>query len=217
MVSIEIPDTFTPGWGGRLTLARKSLKRTQADIGSILGVRNTAVSKWEQEGTDKIDDRSLRALHAALGINPRFLACGEEPMLFQTWNRDVMRQAYETAAGCAIDGIWCVPQAHGMAPILRDGDVVSFASEPIRDGALVLVCPQKQEAVSDGIASTKCLVGRAVATGNSWLLYREEDRVNPGSFPAVELSSYQYVGRVVSITRPVPADPVGWATMFAVN
>lgn len=53
--------TFFDGWGARLTQVRKLLKKTQADIGGILEVRNTAVSKWESEAIT-IDERSLKTL-----------------------------------------------------------------------------------------------------------------------------------------------------------
>ena len=82
---------FVPGWGKRLAVARKQVGLTQAELGTSMGVRNTAVSKWEQEAVEAIDERSLTALEYLHGIRATWITKGEEPVVSSSWNREVLR------------------------------------------------------------------------------------------------------------------------------
>lgn len=207
MNNLNVPSHLEAGFGPRLAEARKSLKKTQAEIGQLLGVRNTAVSKWET-GDGPIDERSLISLQAAYGINARWVALGEEPMVLPTWNRDTMREAFNRAAGAPVEGVYLVPKTHGMSPLVETGDILSYSREDLAHGALVLVAPPKVEAVAGGIATSQCRLGRAIRVelegGKiSWRLYRDEDARRPGSFPPLEIDNWQVLGRVTLATRPI--------------
>lgn len=208
MHNSSLPKNFTPGWGERLAKVRKHLKKTQAEAGAILGVRNTAISKWEGGGAEGLDERTLTTLETRWGVNPWFISEGQEPMVVQTWNRDQQRAAYEQAVGQRIDGIWVAPANTGMSELFREGDVLHFAAVPeLQHRAIVLVAPPRlQDAVHDGVASPRCVVGRAVRIdrpGKSpvWSLYRDDDREHQGSYPSIELAGWALIGEVVGVFR----------------
>lgn len=203
----EIPDTFVDGWGERLAQARKALrpKKTQADFGSVLGIRNTAYSRYEV-GDFQPGKQMLSTLKTAFGINPRFVALGEEPMILPTWNMDLMRSTFNGLAGVSVDGLWIVQEAHGMSSI-QPGDLLSWhREENLCHGEVYIVAPPKVPAENSGIASPRCCIGRAIQTEidgkTTWRLYRDDDASRPGSFPPLEINNWTILGRVVLITRP---------------
>ena len=102
----QTTNEFLRGWGKRLAQARKKLGLTQAEMGDSLGVRNTAVSKWEQEATDNIDERSLTSMEFLHGIRREWITQGEEPMTVSTWNREVLRGTLDKLASARVDGVF---------------------------------------------------------------------------------------------------------------
>ena len=207
MVQSEEFKTMAPGWGSRLVAARKAIRKTQAEVGAALGVRNTAVSKWEAEQTMGIDERSLTAMEFTLGIRREWLVDGEEPMAVSSWNREQIRVMLNQVANARIDGVWVVPPGSGMAPLLGPGEMVFWCAleEPIQ-GAVIMATKKEDHAPEPGLAPTSTVVGQAFKAGNEWLLYRQEDRERPGSFPPIPLHKMVTIGRVVARVIPL-ADP----------
>lgn len=209
MVKPQDVSSPTQEQGARLMKARKSLipKKTQADLGEILGVRNTAISKWES-GAVPMDDRSLMSLEFTLGINPAYIKDGSEPMLLPSWNREAMRTRLDDLAGAPIHGVWTIPAGHGMAPTFQTGDLAMITkTETLIQGGIFLIAPKGAQWETEGIAPRSSQIGQAfrieTPTGESWLLYRLEDRMSPGSYHPLPLQNMQVIGRVVSVTKPI--------------
>lgn len=200
---------FERGWGKRLAQARRKLNLTQADLGESLGVRNTAISKWEQEATDGIDERSLTSMEFLHGIRQEWITRGEEPMTVSTWNREVLRGTLDKLASARVDGVWAIPPRSGMAPAFGAGELVfwSETQDPVQ-GAYLLVAPANAVVTTPGLPPDGCQIGQAFRSGASgeWLLYRPEDREHPGTFPPIPLAGQQVIGRVVAKASMV--DPI---------
>lgn len=64
----------------RFKLARQSLNLTQQELGDILGISKSAVSKIES-GKSAITERNVRVLSEKLDINPLWLKEGKGDML----------------------------------------------------------------------------------------------------------------------------------------
>ena len=206
MIKLSGSTTLAEGWGGRLTQARKFLKKTQMDIGTCIGVRNTAVSKWEAEAVE-IDARSLQALQFILGINPAWVRQGEGPMVVSSWD-EKMRESLTGMAGAPIDGVWTAGGASGMAPTIQPGDVVMWVSphgQKMVNGAIYLVEAKNPKRERSSVASRNAKIGQAfpveVDGGTEWLLYRIQDRHQPGSFPPLSLRDMDVIGQAVAIGR----------------
>lgn len=205
--SIE-PKVFAPGWGARLTQARKFLKKTQADIGQLIGVRNTAVSKWEGEIVE-VDERSLKALEFTLGINPDWVRQGDPPMIATTWNEE-MRRPLIGLAGKPVDGVWEVPEGTGMEPIIHPGEVLHWIKVDqgkLVKGALYLVIPKGSKFSGGRTAPKDAKIGAArpvEGRADEWLLYRAEDRTVEGSYPPIALRDVEIIGQAVLATRRLP-------------
>jgi transcriptional regulator with XRE-family HTH domain len=211
MGKVVVSNAFKAGWGDRLIAVRKSLHLTQVDLGKAIQVRGTAVSKWELEAT-QVDQRSLMALESQLGISPAWIMYGEAPMTLKGgWGAE-MRAVLNEAGSGAVDGLWTVPPASGMAPLFLAGDVLlweTLGAHPLIPGAVYLVAAKGTNWPSPNIAPQKAKAGQAfpveVEEGKiEWLIYRPEDRARPGSFPPVSLHDLEVIGRVVSYVRKVP-------------
>lgn len=195
-----------PGWGNRLTRARKFLKKTQADAGDALGVRNTAISKWEAENTEGIDERSLIALEVSLGIRREWILYGEEPMTSSTWNRDSIKGVLDEVAGAKLDGLARIPSHAGLAPFFHGGEVIFWtAIEVPTKGDFVLAAPIGAHSLEQGFAPEGTKIGQAFQAEEDWLLYRPEDRNNPGSYPPISLKGLKVFGKIVARATPVNA------------
>ena len=196
---------FLPGWGDRLTRARKFIKKSQADVGAALGVRNTAVSKWESEQTEFIDERSLTTLEFVLGIRRGWVVEGQEPMIAETWNRETMRGLLDQAAGSRIDGVFVVPPGAGMAPWVAAGEIVMWTRcDHVEAGSLYLAANPKAQPAEPGLAPEGSQIGQAFPSlDGSWLLYRPEDRTSPGHFPPIPLRNLAIFGRVIARVSPI--------------
>ncbi len=208
-----VADGWLPGWGERWRQVRTKArpKLTLEDVGRTLGIRHTAVAKIEKEAiATPPKEAYLCTLESAYGWSPDWIKRGELPMSRETWNRDNLRKAFEAqAGGKSIQGLYVVQAGHGMAPHLQTGDILNWAPAEPAHGALILVAPPKtKDLVADGVTSTKAMPGIAIRTegkaGISWMLYRSEDTQNPGSYRAIDLSGWNILGRVVSVTRALP-------------
>ena len=206
MNNITDPKVFVPGWGARLTQVRKSLKKTQAEIGECVGVRNTAVSKWEQEASP-VDERSLKTLEYMLGISPDYIIRGEGPLLVGNWNEG-MRASLIDMAGSPINGVWTATAPTGMEPVIQQGDVVIWTSTKgiqMVEGAIYLAEPKGTHRDNISVAPANAKIGQAfpveVDGEEEWFLYRLEDRTRPGKFPPISLRDRQVIGRAVAYGR----------------
>jgi DNA-binding XRE family transcriptional regulator len=212
MGKVVVSSAFKAGWGERLVAVRKSLHLTQVDLGKAIQVRGTAVSKWELEAT-QVDQRSLMALESQLGISPAWIMHGDGPMILKGGWGVEMRAILNGAGSGAVDGLWTVPQASGMAPLFAPGDVLlweTLGAHTLIPGAVYVVTPKGATWPSPNIAPVKAKAGQAfpveVEEGKiEWLIYRPEDRTRPGSFPPIALRDLEVIGRVVSYVRKVPA------------
>lgn len=206
---IQVEQGFASGWGKRLARARKKLGLTQSDLGDSLGVRNTAVSKWEQEATDSIDERSLTSMEFLHGIRREWIISGEEPMTESTWNREVLRGTLDKLASARVDGVWAIPPKAGMSPVFGAGELVfwSETDEPTQ-GAFLIVAPTGAVVTTPGLPPDGAQIGQAFRAGTNgeWLLYRPEDREHPGTFPPITLAGMRVIGRVVA--RASAVDPI---------
>jgi DNA-binding XRE family transcriptional regulator len=197
--------TFFDGWGARLTQVRKLLKKTQADIGGILEVRNTAVSKWESEAIT-IDERSLKTLEFVLGINPDWVRQGQGKMLVSNWNEE-MRNCLTGMAGATINGVWVAGNNTGMAPHILPGDVVMWVTPgTLVEGAVYLVAPKGAPFENPSVAPKGSKIGQAFPVeaedgSQEWLLYRQEDRYHPGTYAPISLRDMQIIGRAIAFGR----------------
>lgn len=201
MSNTNEPQTVTPGWGKRLKQARKMVGLTQATLGEPLGILNTAISKWEQENTEGIDARSLTAMEHHHGISKLWILNGEEPPIISTYDRADLRSFIDKLASARVVGAWFLPQSHGLAPMFEAGELVfwSEVKEPTQ-GAYLIVAPIGAANGGPGLAPEGCQIGQAFRSGGNgeWLLYRHEDRDQPGAYPAIRLSDVTVVGRVVA-------------------
>lgn len=196
-------NTLEPGWGARLREAREAAWNpstrdhgfSQAEMASALGIRNTAVSKWEREEVASIDERSLVSMENLLGFNRAFIERGELPMVWEVRPSEVAKMVV-AAAGGAVTHTILVQAPLGMSPVVQTGDVL-FASrinyKEIRPGALLVVHPTDDTVIA----------GRAtqVRSTGKWLLYRLEDQADPGSYSPIPLEDGQDIDLVSLVAR----------------
>lgn len=191
---------MTEGWGLRLRKARKALGMTQEEVGDALDLRNTAVSKWEQESTDGIDSRSLLALESTLRIRQDWVAHAKAPMMATSWDRTTMDEALQRLSGAPVEGFWEVPKGAGMEPLLQPGELVFWTplGKPT-PGMLVVATPITAAPPTPGTAPERTVAGHAFPSPQGgWLLYRLEDKAAPGSYPPIDLQGWRILGRIAA-------------------
>ena len=200
-------NSFSPGWGLRLQQARKAAGKTQEEMGQALGVRNTAVSKWEKEAIEAIDERSLTTLEYVLGIRRDWLILGEFPMLMATWDREIAKKLIQDKTHSSVDGIWPIPEHSGLAPDFVDGELVFWTKEEtLSQGDWFVAAPLRVELTGAGLPPDSAVAGQAFSSrgGEDWLLYRPEDRIKQGAFPPVSMRGLRVIGRIIAVVSPIP-------------
>lgn len=195
------PKCFTPGWGRRLTYARKRAGLTQAELGESLGLRNTAVSKWEKESTEGIDARGLTAMEHLHGIQSAWILSGQEPAVIPKTEQVDFQGHLDQLASARIIGAWMLPVNAGMAPVFHPGEVVFWAKvEDLLQGEFLVASPKGGSAQALGLDPDGYLIGQAIQSkaNDEWLMYRLQDKDQPGAFPAVRLNEMNVIGRIVA-------------------
>jgi len=60
--------------GERIRAHRKAVRMTQAELGQLLGVQSSAVSKWEKGRVDNLTIAQIARMAEIFGVSPMFLA-----------------------------------------------------------------------------------------------------------------------------------------------
>ena len=60
--------------GERIKISRKSIGMTQAELGRLLGVQDSAVSKWEKGRVDNLTISQIKTMSEIFGVSPMYLA-----------------------------------------------------------------------------------------------------------------------------------------------